>query len=114
VNHPTLVNFSGQPSISSVNFSPFTSVDFLTASDIRPVPRLNLQPNNLGGTAKKITTSTYRKCVAPTQERKIKQAQNAKPVDFRRKLFLVLQEEGRERIAGIQLRLKPHQIRART
>jgi len=78
VNHRTLVKFSGQPSISSVNFSPFTSADFLTASDIRPVPRLKLQPNNLGGTAKKITTSTYRKYVAPTQERKIKQATKCK------------------------------------
>jgi hypothetical protein len=80
VNHPTLVKYSGQPSFSSANFSPFTSAVTLRASDIKPVPHPNLQPNNLGGTAKKITTSNYRKFVAPSRER----TQNPKPVGLRR------------------------------
>ena len=53
VNHPPLVKISDQPLLSSVNFSLFTSAEALRASNISPVPNLNLQSNNLGGTAKK-------------------------------------------------------------
>jgi hypothetical protein len=53
VNHPALVKTSDQPSFSFSNFSPFTSVEVLRASDIKPVPSLNLKPNRRGGTAKK-------------------------------------------------------------
>jgi len=80
VNHLTLVKFSVQPSFSSANFLPFTSAATLRASDISPVPCLNLQLNKLGETAKKITTSNYRKFVAPTRERKIKQATKTKTI----------------------------------
>jgi hypothetical protein len=42
VNHPALVKTSDLPLFSSVHFSPFTSVQALRASDISPVPTLNL------------------------------------------------------------------------
>jgi hypothetical protein len=51
------VKISDQPTLSSVNFSPFTSAEALRTSDISPLLNLNLQPNTLGGTAKKITLS---------------------------------------------------------
>jgi len=61
VNHPALVKTSDQPSFSSVNYPPFTSAEALRSSDISPVPSLNLKPNPRGGTAKKITSSPYKK-----------------------------------------------------
>jgi len=54
VNHPASVKTSYQPLFSSVNFSPFTSVQALRASH---VPNLNLKLNKSGATAKKITSS---------------------------------------------------------
>ena len=53
VNHLVSVKTSDQPSFSSVYFSPFTFAEALRASDISPVPSLNLQPNSRGGIAKK-------------------------------------------------------------
>jgi hypothetical protein len=53
VNLPALVKTSDQPSFSSSNFSPFTFVEVLRASDISRVPSLNLKPNPRGGTAGK-------------------------------------------------------------
>jgi hypothetical protein len=41
VNHPALVKTSDQPSVSSSNFSLFTSVDALRSSDNNFVPSLN-------------------------------------------------------------------------
>jgi len=67
VNHPALVNTSDQPSFSSVYFSPLTSAKALRASDIGPVPKLTLQPNTCGVTAKKISNSPYRRFVGATQ-----------------------------------------------
>jgi len=61
VNHPALVKTSDQPSFSSANFSPFISAEALRSSDISPVSSLNLKPNPRGGTAKKITSSPYKK-----------------------------------------------------
>ena len=78
VNHPALVNASDQPSFSSVYFSPLTSADALRASDISAVPNLHLQPNTRGGTAKKISNSSYRKFVGATQKRNITQATKSK------------------------------------
>ena len=78
VNHPALVKTSVQPSFSSSDFSPFTSVKALRASDISPVPSLNLKPNPRGGTAKKIRSSPYKKFVQATQKEKIKEARNSK------------------------------------
>jgi hypothetical protein len=78
VNHPALVKTSDQPSFSSVNFSPFTSAEALRASDISPVPSLNLQPNTHGGTVKKIISSSYKYFVGATQKKKIKQATKSK------------------------------------
>jgi len=43
VNHHALVKSSDQPSFSFANFSPFTPAEALRASDIRPVPSLNVQ-----------------------------------------------------------------------
>ena len=63
-------------------FSPFISAEALRASDISPVPSLNLQPNTRGGTAKKITGSTYRKFVGATQKKKIKLATKSKTIRF--------------------------------
>jgi hypothetical protein len=67
-----------QPSLISANFSPFTSAEALCALDISAVPNLNLQPNPRGATAKKITSSTYRKFVGATQKKKIKQGTKSK------------------------------------
>jgi hypothetical protein len=78
VNHPGLVKTSDQPLFNSSNFSLFTSAKALRATDISPVPSLNLQPNNLGGTAKKITSSPHKKFVEASQEKKIKQATKSK------------------------------------
>jgi len=61
MNHPAFVNVSDQPSFSSVYFSPVPSAETLRATNISPVPSLNLQPNIRGGTAKKITNSPYKK-----------------------------------------------------
>jgi hypothetical protein len=78
VNHPTLVKTSDQPSFSSANYSPFTSTEDLRASDINPVPSLNLQANHRGGTVKKLTSSSYRNFVVANQKKKIKQAAKSK------------------------------------
>jgi len=78
VNHPALVKTSDQASFSSANFSPFTSAEALRSSDISAVPSLNLMPNPRGGTAKKITSSPYKKFVEATQKEKIKQATKSK------------------------------------
>jgi hypothetical protein len=56
VNHSVLVKTGDQPSFGSANFSPFTSAEAFRASDISPVPNLNLQPNTPGGRVKKITS----------------------------------------------------------
>jgi len=53
VKHPALVETSDQPTFSSSSFAPFISVEVVRASDISPVPSLNLKPNPRGGTAKK-------------------------------------------------------------
>jgi hypothetical protein len=74
VNDPALVKTTNQPSFSSVNFSPFTSAETLGASDISDVPSWNLQPYTRGGTAKKITSSSYKKFVGATQKKEITQA----------------------------------------
>jgi hypothetical protein len=100
VNHPALVNTSDQPSFSSVYFSPLTSAEALRASDISPVPNLNLQPNTRSGTANKITNSPYRKFVGETQKRTSNRPLNPKPIGLRRMLFLVLQKERREGLPG--------------
>jgi hypothetical protein len=42
VSHPALVKTSDQPSFCSANFSPLTFVEALQASDVSPVPSLNL------------------------------------------------------------------------
>jgi hypothetical protein len=78
VNHPALAKTSDQTSFSSTNFSPFTSAEALQSSDISPVPSLNLKPNPRGGTAKKITSSPYKKFVEATQKKKIKQVTKSK------------------------------------
>jgi hypothetical protein len=72
VNQPALVKNSDQPSFSSANFSPFTSAEALQSSDISPVPSLKLKQYPRGVTAKKITSSPYKKCVETTQKKKIK------------------------------------------
>jgi hypothetical protein len=43
-----------------------------------PVPSLNLKPNPRGGTAKKRTSSLYKKFVEANQKKKIKQATKSK------------------------------------
>jgi hypothetical protein len=78
------------------------------------VPSLNLQPNTRGETAKNMMSFTYRKCVAPTQERKIKQVAKFKTSWIESKVLLGPSRRRQKKIGGIQLRLTPHQIRART
>jgi len=76
VNHLALVNTSKQPSFSSVYFLLLISAEAIRASDISPMPSLNLQPNTHGGTAKKISNSPYKQFVGANQ--KIKQAIKSK------------------------------------
>jgi hypothetical protein len=78
VNHHALVKTSDQPSFSSANFSPVTAAEALRASDISPVPGLNLQPNTGSGIVKKITSPFYRNFIGATQKKKIKQATKSK------------------------------------
>ena len=103
LNHPALVKTSAQPSFNSSAISPFISVEVLRASDISPVPNLNLkhkilalcQPEpkasdispvtNLNlkptlrvGTAKKIRSSPYKKFVEANQREKIKRTTKSK------------------------------------
>ena len=59
-------------------------------------------------------SSSYRNFVEATQKKKIKQATKSKTNVLRRMFFLVLQKDGREWFAGIQLRLTLHQIRTLT
>jgi len=104
VNHPAVVKSNDQPSSRSVNFSLFISAEALQASDISPVPSLNLQPNTCGGTANKIKGSPYKKFVEATQKKKIKQTTKSKTNWLAlNALFFVLQKDGREGFAGIQL-----------
>jgi hypothetical protein len=114
VNHPASVKTSDQPSFSSSNFSPFTSAVPLRSSDISPVPSLDLQSNIRVGTAKKITSSPYRKSVGAAPKNEIKQATKSKPIGLRRMLFFFFQKDRREVFAGMQLRLTLHQIRTLT
>jgi hypothetical protein len=95
-----LVQTSDQPSLISANFSPFTTAEALCASDISPVLILNLQPNTHGGTVKKILLGQLKK---RKERRKSNRPLNPKPIGLRRMLFFVLQKEGREGFAGIQL-----------
>ena len=88
MNHPALIKTSDQPSFSSANFSPFTSAEALQSSDISPVPSLNLKPNPRGGTAKKITSSPYKKFVEATQKKKINQATKSKTSRFASNVLL--------------------------
>jgi len=82
VNHPALVKTSYQPSFNPANFSPFTSPETVRASDISPVPSLNLKPNLRGGTAKKIMCPPYKKFFEATQKEKIKQVTKSKTHRF--------------------------------
>ena len=78
LNHPALTKISGQPSFSSANFSLFTSAEALRSSVISPVPSLNLKPNTCGGTAKKITSSPYKKICWCNSEKEIKRVTKSK------------------------------------
>jgi hypothetical protein len=80
VNHLGLIKISDQSSLSSANFSPFTSAEALRSSYkyISPVPSPNLKTNPRGVTAKKITSSPYKKFVEATQKKKIKEATKSK------------------------------------
>jgi len=114
VNHPALVNTSDQPSFSSVYFSPFTSAEAVRASDISPVPNLNLQPNTRGGTAKKTSNSPYRKSVGATQKKNIKQATKSKTNRLASNALLGPSKRQKRGFAGLQLRLTLYKIRTQT
>jgi hypothetical protein len=105
VNHPASVNTSDQPFTSAV---PFRS------SDISSVPSLNLKPNPRGGTAKKKTSLPFKYLYRQLRIRKSNRPLNLKPIDLHQILVLVLQKDGREGFARIQLRLTLHQIRTLT
>jgi hypothetical protein len=114
VNHPASLNTSYQPSSSSANFSPFTSAVPVRTSDTSSVPSLNLKPNPCGGTANKITSSSYKNWLRQLRNRRSNRPLNPKSGSLRRMLLLVLQQDGREGFAGIQLRMTLHQIRTLT
>ena len=100
------MNTSDQPSFSSVYFSPLTSVEALRESDINPVPNLNLQPNTLSGTVKKISNSPCRKFVGATQKKKIKQGTKSKTSRLASNALLGPSKRQKRGFAGIQLRQK--------
>jgi hypothetical protein len=110
LKQPALVKTNDQPSFVSANFSPFTSVEALRLSDISLVPSLNLQPNSRGETAKKIKSSPYKKFVEVNQKKKLKQAIKSKTSQLASNALLGPSKHGRERFAGVQLRLTLHQI----
>ena len=111
MHHPALLNTSDQPSFSFVYFSPFTSAEALRASDISPVPSLNLKPNPRCGTAKKISNSPYRKFVGAIQKKKIKQTTKSKTSQLASNDLLGLSKRQKRGFAGIQLRLTLYKIR---
>ena len=98
MNHPALVKTSDQPSFSSANFSPFTSAEALRSSDISPVPSLNLRPNPRGGTAKKITSSPYKKFVEATKKKIIKHATKSKISRLASNALLGPSKRGKRRV----------------
>jgi hypothetical protein len=114
VNHPAFVKISDQPSFNSANFSHFTSAEAFRASDINPVPSLNLQPNTRGGTAKKAMSSLYSKFVVATQKKKIIQATKSKTNQFVLNALLGPSKNRREGFAGIQLCLTFYKIQTLT
>jgi hypothetical protein len=114
VNHPALVNTSDQPSFSSVYFSPLTSAEALQASDIGPVPNLNLQPNTHGGTGKKMLNSPYRKFVGATKKKKIKQATESKTNRLASNALLGPSKRQKRGFARIQLHPTLYKIRTQT
>jgi hypothetical protein len=61
VNHPALVKTSDQPSFNSVNYLPFTSAEALRSADISPFAKPELNQNPRGETAKKTTSTPYKK-----------------------------------------------------
>jgi len=61
------------------------------------VPSLNLQPNIRGGTAKKITSSLYRKFVGATQKKKIKETTKSKTNRLASNTLLGLSERRKRR-----------------
>jgi hypothetical protein len=114
VNHPALVKTSDQPSFSSVYFSLLTSAKALRASNISPVPSLNLQPKTRGGKTKKILNSPCRKFVGATQKKKIKQATKSKANRLASNALLGPSKRQKRGFAGIQLRLILYKIRTLT
>jgi hypothetical protein len=108
------VNTSDQPSFISVYFSPLTSAEALRASDISPVPNLNLQPNTRSGTAKKMSKSPYRKFVGAYQKMKIKQATKSKTNRLASNALLGPSKRQKREFAGIQHRLILYKIRKLT
>ena len=108
VNHPTWVNTSDQPSFSSVYFSLLTSAEAIRASDISPMPSLNLQPNTHGGTAKKISNSPYQQFGGATQ--KIKQAIKSKTNRLATNSVLGPSKRQKRGFARIQLHLTHHKF----
>jgi hypothetical protein len=105
------VKTSDLPSFSSSNVAPFISVKVLRASDISPVPSLNLKPNPRGGTAKKIKSSPFKKFDGANQKEKIRKATKSQTQRMRRMFFLVPRRDGIEGFAAIQLHLTLYQIR---
>ena len=93
-----MIKTSDQPSFSSVYFSPFTSAEALRSLDISPVPSLNLKPNPRGGTAKKITSSPYKKFLKATQKKKIKQATKSKTSRLASNILLGPSKRGKRRV----------------
>jgi len=88
-----------------VYFSPLTFAEGLRASDISPMPSLNLQPNTHGGTAKKITNSPYKNFVRVTQKKNIKQATDSRTNRLASNAVLDPSKRREMGFAGIQLRL---------
>ena len=114
MNCPALLKTSDQPSFCSANFSPFASAEALRVSDISAVPSLNLQPNSVGGSVKKITSSSYRNVVGGTQKRKVKQATKSKTTRLASNALLGPSKRQKRGFAGIQLRLTIYKIRTQT
>jgi hypothetical protein len=114
VNQPALVNTNDQPSFSSVYFLPLTPAEALQASDISPLPSLNLQSNTCSGTAKKILNSPYRKFVGAPQKKKVQQATKSNTNRLVSNALLGSSKRQKRGFASIQIRLTLYKIRTQT
>ena len=108
VNHPALMKTSDQPSFSSVNFSPFTSVEAFIIRYQQPYAKPEPTAKSSSWNSKENTEFPLQIYIEANQKEKIKQNTKSKPIGW------YFKKDGREGFVGIQLRLTIRQIRTLT